>query len=94
MSHSVRFQCGGIASRNLSMRKFLNRAALIIFAVLAVAVFIAAVIPSEAKADAIMVGWSPGYADQTLADIHTVYSQPSFNEFTLKNQNLGNSTAC
>jgi hypothetical protein len=71
------------------MKKFLNRAALIIFAVLAVAVFIAAVIRSEAKADAITVGWSPGYAGQSLADIHTVYSQSSFNEFTLKNQNFG-----
>jgi hypothetical protein len=49
----------------------------------------AAAATRTASADAITVGWSPGYAGQSLADIHTVYSQPSFNEFTLKNQNFG-----
>jgi hypothetical protein len=68
------------------MKKFLNRA-LIIFAVLAVAVFIAAVIRSEAKADSITVGW---YNQSTAASgVHTVYSQPNFNAFTLSPQNFG-----
>jgi hypothetical protein len=66
------------------MKKFLNRAALIIFAVLAVAVFIAAVIRSEAKADSITVGWwNQSSGTWPSYGINTIYSQPSFNAFTL-----------
>ena len=69
------------------MKKFLNRAALIIFAVLAVAVFISTVIRSEAKADMISVGW--WNQSDAASGIHFVYNQPSFNQFTLTGQNFG-----
>src|SRR5262249_22218742 len=72
------------------MKKFLNRAVLIIFALLAVAVFIAAVIRSEAKADAIVVGyWNQSSGTWPNWGITTIYIQPSFGAFTLDHPGFG-----